>query len=85
MPSYDILDASIQSYSREDYVKNLTRFLDSKSYKLVKVIENNYIYRLIGSKVTSTSPVTVAISNTNESTNNSKRISVATEKNNNEP
>lgn len=34
--------------SAEEYTQNVTRFLQTKSYKLVKQFENNYIYQLTG-------------------------------------
>lgn len=38
------------NHSSDDYHKKVWRFLESKSYKLVKVIDHNYIYQFVENK-----------------------------------
>lgn len=55
-------------HSNDDYHKKIYRFLESKSYILVKEIKHNYIYQFIDNH------------NNNRNKNNSKNITVATVK-----
>lgn len=38
------------NHSTDDYHKKVWRFLEIKSYKLVKIIDHNYIYQLVENK-----------------------------------